>query len=137
MSMVANLFVDVASGNADLALQRYRRKAIIYGIVALLVLSAYGAGLVGLGMVLFPIYGPAATCFLIAIGALAGAALFIVGDKILERIERRKRRRQNRALVASTQAIAPALLQSDSPMSLIAAGAIGYFANEYLHNGLK
>lgn len=133
MDALGALVASLAALRPGQALERMGREIIVYVLAALLVLSAYVAALVGLGLVLAPRLGAAGAAFAVAGAALAGALVLVAIALVLGRMTRQRRHDSERALVAGAAAtVLPHLLQSRSPLSLLAAGGIGYLAAEWM-----
>ena len=74
---LAPLLVSFMSRDFGQKLRRARRNGLLYLVCGLLALTAYGAGVAGVVLVLANAYGAVAALFVLAIAALASLALAV------------------------------------------------------------
>jgi hypothetical protein len=126
-SMLASLLtVDLAS-----AKKTARRKAWIYGLLAVALATAYVAAVSGGVLMLAAAYGPVAAAFLAAAAALTVALCVLAANIVIDRRERRRRelRVATRSLIATTAAaFLPRILKSPVLATAVVVAVAGYFA---------
>ncbi|MCO5731772.1 hypothetical protein [Rhizobium sp. SSA_523] len=120
-------------------IHRTRRNAILYGLIALFLLTAYGAGVAALAVWLARRMTPVA-----ALGSVAGLALLLVLIIVLvvavkNKADERKRREaaaNNRALMMTTAvSLLPVMMKSRPLMAAAVTGGVALFALRMLGGG--
>jgi Kef-type K+ transport system membrane component KefB len=135
MNALIALIPGFLSGRMDSAPHWAMRQVVLYGLAGFLILCTLVAGIISLGLYLVPYFGAAGAALVVAGITLAIAAVLILVAVAMDRSTARRQHKSEQALVASTAlALVPRLLNSRSPLSLLAAGGLGYLAAEYLRN---
>ena len=136
MQALTNVLMGLATGQpskAGKALDATWREIILYGLAALMVISAFLAALFGLGFYLAPSFGAVGAALIVAGVTLAMGLIFITFALLIERKAKRNRKRDEQAMMTSAMlTLAPHVLQARSPLSLLLAGGLGYIAAESL-----
>lgn len=117
------LLFSVAAGDIEDRIRQRKRIVMLYGVLALVLLSAWFAALAGAVLVLAATYGTAEAAFLIA-GALVVLALLVWIGLVL--VRRRQRRNASPVLLNAAVAAAPLALRPASLAGLGLAGLAAY-----------
>jgi uncharacterized membrane protein YhaH (DUF805 family) len=134
LARVAPLLASFAALDFAQFLGRLRRNSILYGMVLLLALTAYGALVAAVAVLLAETIGPVG-----ALLAVAGAAFFLMlvlllAARLSARAEEKRRKEAaassgNRAMMATAAiSILPVVAKSRALAILAVAGGLGFLA---------
>lgn len=125
------LLANAAFGSVAPALRRAKRNAVLYGLLALLALSAYAAGVVALGIYIAETTGALEAALIIAAAMVALAVLVLLITMILNRIDRRRHaaRDRSRAMTASLAlSLLPMVVRSKPLVATATVGGLAFLA---------
>ncbi|MHC5652388.1 hypothetical protein [Stappia sp.] len=134
MLRLAPLLASILATDFGATLRRLRRSAVVYALAGLLLISAYAAALVALGVHLAGLFGPVDAALIIALAQIALAALLVAGLAIANALERKRRRERNSnssgpALLATLAvSVLPQLMRSKGALGLAAVGGLAFLA---------
>lgn len=132
MARLLPLLTSLLSIDVSLLVQQTRRNALLYAVIALFVLTAYGAGVAALAVWLSAMMSPAAALGLVAALALAIALFVVIILMVKNRADERRRREaaaNHRALLMTTAVtLLPVMMKSRPLMAAAVTGGLALFA---------
>lgn len=120
------LVASLAATDIEAAIRKRKRNAALYGLAALLALTAWFTGIAGVAIVLADRAGAAEAVFAIAAALVVTALAVWIAIHLLNRADRRRQAQSTSPalLGAAAVAIAPMILRSRIlPLLALAAGA--------------
>nr|CAD6407376.1 hypothetical protein REQ54_00262 [Rhizobium sp. Q54] len=134
LSGLAPLLASLAAIDATAFVQRLRRNAILYALVLLFVLTAYGALVAAAALAIAQSLGAIGALLVVAGGALLLALIFFLVLRSTAKAEERRKRQAaatggSRALMVTAALSALPVVARSRPLALIAiAGGLGFLA---------
>lgn len=138
LSLALSVVAQQGRHSAQQAARRWRRKALLWGLIGLLALSTYGAVLVALALALTDSLGPLGAALALAGGTASLALCVIAALLICERRDRRQAAasRQAWSLIGSSLAAAlPTPVQRRPLTALFGTAAMAYLVSLWLRPG--
>ncbi|TRL34957.1 hypothetical protein [Rhizobium straminoryzae] len=132
MARLLPLLTSILSLDVGMFVQRTRRNVLLFAIMALFLLTAYGAGVAALAMWLASSMSPVAALGIVAALSLSVALIVLVIVLIQNRVDERRRREaaaNNRALLMTTAvSLLPVMMKSRPLMAAAVTGGLALFA---------
>ncbi|MDR3516370.1 MAG: hypothetical protein P4M00_11165 [Azospirillaceae bacterium] len=132
------LLVSFMSRDFGVKVRRARRNGLLYIVVGLLLLTAYGAAITGTVLFLAKAFGTMAAMFGLAIATLALAIAVLAGILILNRNDRKRATASpvgGALLGVAAAAILPMMLRSRFLVSAATLGAIAFLISRTSPDG--
>ncbi|MCF6367917.1 hypothetical protein [Rhizobium halophilum] len=134
LTRLAPLLASFAAMDVGQFVSRLRRNAVMYALVLLLSLTAYGALVAAAAVVMAEEIGAAGALLVVAGAALFLAFVLLLAARLRARAEEKRRKQAavdggSRALMATAAlSVLPVVVKSRSLAILAVAGGLGYLA---------
>jgi hypothetical protein len=135
---LAPLLVSLLSRDFGQKLRRAKRNALLYLVFGLLALTAYGAGMAGVVLVLAHAFGAVAALFALAIGALALAIAALAAVLLMNRNDRKLAMTSSvggALLGVAATSILPMVLRSRFMIGAATLAAVAFLASRFGADG--